>query len=260
MPHPTENSAAFSRSWYLRRLKLLRGMSQQTMHRFDEIGRTTRRRRGDWIFMLGDPSHTIYFLKKGRIKISALSDCGQELLLEIVGPGEIFGDVAAIQGTPRTISAQALDDSLLCEIQRKDFESLLATYPEISSHLLQSLTSRLRRAEAQLLSLISQDVSTRVREALIELIDFESGGQPSLPIKIKITQQDLANLIGASRQKTWQALKELEDLGILRLSYGSILVTAPDKLRNAQIPERDDRPELRLGNSKYSTDAQLPPE
>ena len=96
-------------------------MNQQTMHRFDAIVRTTKRRRGDWIFMLGDPSHTIYFLQKGRIKISALSDCGQELLLEIVGPGEIFGDVAAIQGTVRTTSAQALEDSLLCEIPRKDF-------------------------------------------------------------------------------------------------------------------------------------------
>ncbi len=249
MPHPTESSEVLSRLFYLRRLRLLRGMNQQTMHRFDAIVRTTRRRRGDLIFMLGDPSHTIYFLQKGRIKISALSDCGQELLLEIVGPGEIFGDVAAIQGTPRTTSAQALEDSLLCEIQQKDFECLLATYPEISAHLLKSLTSRLRRAEAQLLSLVSQDVSTRVREALIEFIDCESGAERSLPIKIRITQQDLANLVGASRQKTWQALKELEDWGMLRLSYGSILVTAPDRLRNGQFwresPKRTiSRPEL----------------
>ena len=235
MLQPTESSEVLSRLMYLRRLRLLRGMSQQTMHRFDAIVRTTKRRRGDWIFMLGDPSHTIYFLQKGRIKISALSDCGQELLLEIVGPGEIFGDVAAIQGTARTTSAQALEDSLLCEIPRKDFESLLAIYPDITLHLLESLTSRLRRAEAQLLSLISQDVSTRVREALLEFIDFESEGQPGLPVEIKITQQDLANRVGASRQKTWQALKELEDLGMLRLSYGSILVTAPHKLRDAQI-------------------------
>lgn len=232
MPCPTESSESFSRLDYFRRLRLLRGMSQQTMHHFDAIMRTTRRRRGDWIFMLGDPSHTIYFLRKGRIKISALSDCGQELVLEIVGPGEIFGDVAAIQGTPRTTSAQALEDLVLCEITRKDFEALLAAYPDLSSHLLQSLTARLRRAEAQLLSLISQDVSTRVREALIELIDSESEEQQNLPIKVKITQQDLANRVGASRQKTWQALKQLEDWGVLRLSYGIILVIAPQLLTN----------------------------
>ena len=231
MPPPPENPEVVSRLAYLRRLRL-RGMSQQTRHRFDTLVRTTSRRRGDWIFMVGDPSHTIYFLRKGRIKISVLSDSGQELLLEIVGPGEIFGDVAAIQGTPRTTSAQALEDSLLCEIPQKDFETLLATYPEISSYLLESLTSRLRKAEAQLLSFVSQDVSTRLREALIEFMDFESEDEQSLPIKIKITQQDLANLIGASRQKTSQALKELEDWGIIKLSYGSIFVTAPDKLRS----------------------------
>jgi CRP/FNR family cyclic AMP-dependent transcriptional regulator len=217
-------------------------MSHQTMKRLDAIGRTTNRPRGEWIFMLGDPSNTVYFLRRGRIKISALSDGGQELLLEIVGPGEIFGDVATIQGTPRTTSAQVLDNSLVCEIQRKDFESLLATDPEIASHVLESLTSRLRRAEAQLLSLISQDVSTRVREALIEFVEFESGPDSNAPIRIRITQQDLANLVGASRQKTWQALKELEDGGFLRLSYGSIWVTAPSNLRNARANKRSTEP------------------
>ena len=234
MLREAETANALSRLFYLRRLKLLRGMNPQTMHHFDGMVRTTKRRRREWIFMLGDPSHTIYFLQQGRMKISALSEDGQEVLLEIVGPGEIFGDVAAIQGTPRTVSAQALDDSLLCEIRLEDFESLLATDPDISLYLLKSLTSRLRRAEAQLLDLVCKDVSTRVREALIEFVNCESGTEPSLPIRIRITQQDLANLIGASRQKTWQALKELEDYGILRLSYGSIVVTAPHKLQNTQ--------------------------
>ena len=238
MSLPPETSEVLSRLWYSRRQRLLRGMSHQTMQRLQAIGRTTSRPRGEWIFMLGDPSNTVYVLQRGRIKISALSDCGQELLLEIVGPGEIFGDVATIQGTPRTTSAQVLDNSLVCEIQRKDFESLLATDPEIASHMLESLTSRLRRAEAQLLSLISQDVSTRVREALIEFVEFESDPDSNVPIRIRITQQDLANLVGASRQKTWQALKELEDRGFLRLSYGSIWVTAPHKLRNARVNKR----------------------
>jgi len=183
--------------------------------------------------MLGEPSNSIYFLQEGQVKIGTLSENGQEVLLAIIGPGEIFGDVGAIQGTPRTTFAQALDDAILSEMHRKDFESLLATCPELSVHLLKSLSSRLRKAEAQLLSLICKDVSTRVREALIELIDVES--KP--PVRIGITQQDLANLIGASRQKTWQALRELEDLGVLRLMYRSILVTAPHKLRGDPVLE-----------------------
>ena len=149
---------------------------------------------------------------------------------EIVGPGEIFGQISTILGVPRSTSAQTLEASLLCEIRRKDFELLLAAYPELSLRLLKSAGRRLKKAEAQLLNVICNDISTRVREALVDLIALESGLRPSQPIKIKITQQDLANLIGASRQKTWAALKELEDSGVLRLKYGSILITAPHKL------------------------------
>src|SRR5262249_37063538 len=115
---------------------------------------------------------------------------------------------------------------------QKDFESLLTEYPALALQLLKSVGLRLKKAEAQLLKVICHDVSTRVREALIDLIAVEPGIQPDQPVTIKITQQDLANLIGASRQKTWQALKELEDSSVLRLMYRSILVTAPHKLRS----------------------------
>jgi len=216
-------------------------MCQQGTHEFNGMMRTRKCRRGEWIFVLGDPADSIYVVHEGRLKITALSEDGHEVLHEIIGPGEIFGDTSALLGIPRTTSAQALETSLLCEISRKDFESLLTAYPEMSLQLLKSVGLRLKKAEAQLLNVVCNDVSTRVREALINLISIEQGIQPGQPVRIGITQQDLANLIGASRQKTWQALKELESSGVLRLTYGSILVTAPDKLRNAQPTIRNEQ-------------------
>lgn len=217
------------------RLELLNGISQQTLHRFNAMVRTTRRRRGEWIFVLGDSADNIYLVQKGRMKITALSEDGHEVLHEIVGPGEIFGDTSTILGMPRTTSAQALEASLLYEIRRSDFETLLSMYPELAFQLLKSVGLRLKKAEAQLVNVICNDVSRRVREALIDLIAKEVGVGSDRPIRIKITQQDLANSIGASRQKTWKALKELEDANVLRLSYGSILVLAPQKLRNEHM-------------------------
>ena len=120
---------------------------------------------------------------------------------------------------------------MLAEICRSDFESLLNMFPELSLQLLKSVGLRLKRAEAQLVNVICNDVARRVREALIELMPVRSGARAAPPVTIKITQQDLANLIGASRQKTWQALKELEDSGVLRLMYGGILVTAAHRLQ-----------------------------
>lgn len=238
MTQRTETAYGCSRLSFIGPLQLLNGMSQQAVHDFNAMMRITRRRRGEWIFLLGDPADSIYFLREGRIKITALSEDGQEVLHEIIGPGEMFGDMSAILDIPRTTSAQTLEASLLCKIRRKDFETLLSMYPELSFQLLKSVGLRLKQAEAQLVNVICNDVSRRVRETLINLMVKESGTLPDRPVKIKITQQDLANLIGASRQKTWQTLKELEDSGVLRLMYRSILVIAPNKLRNEHIPYR----------------------
>jgi CRP-like cAMP-binding protein len=226
---------------FTRRLRFFEGMSEEAMHRCNAMMRRTRRRRGEWIYVHGDPADSIYVLQSGRTKITALSEDGHEVVHEILGPGEIFGHTSSLLGIPRTTSAQILETSLLCEIRQKDFESLLTAYPELSLQLLKSVGLRLKKAEAQLLNVICNDVSTRVREALLDLIGFKSGIQPDQPVSVKITQQDLANLIGASRQKTWQALKELEDSSVLQLMYRSILVTAPDKLRNGYSPEPRER-------------------
>jgi len=225
-------------------------MSQQAVHHFNAMVRTSRRRRGEWIFMLGDPADSIYLLRQGRMKITALGVDGHEVLHEIIGPGEIFGETSPILGIPRTTSAQALEASLVCEIRRKDFETLLSMYPELSFQLLKSVGLRLKQAEAQLVNVICNDVSRRVREALIDLMVSESSTPSGQSIKIKITQQDLANSIGASRQKTWQALKELEDSKVLRLMYRSILVIAPQKLRNGHEPDLCMAPKIVTAKAK----------
>lgn len=232
MMHQLTTAYGFSRPSFIGRLESLMGMSQPSLHPFNAMMRITKRRRGDWVFLAGDPADSIYLLQKGRMKLSALGDDGQEVLHEIIGPGDIFGVTSTILGMPRTTSAQARETSLLCEIPRKVLDSLLTAYPELSLLLLKSVGLRLKKTEAQLLNVICNDVSTRVREALIDLIVRESGALPDHPVKIGITQQDLANLIGASRQKTWQALQELEDSGVLKLTYGCISVTAPNKLNS----------------------------
>jgi len=219
-------------------LPLLNGMSQQAVRDFNAMLRTTKRRRGEWIFVPGDSAESIYILREGRIKITALAEGGHEVLHDIISPGEIFGQASLILGIPRTTSAQALEASLLCEIRRKDFETLLSMYPELLFQLLKSAGLRLKQAEAHLVNVMRKDISHRVREALISPMVSESGTTPERPVKIKITQQDLANLIGASRQKTSQALKELSDSSVLRLMHRSILVIAPYKLQNEHTPDR----------------------
>jgi len=239
MTQRTDTAYGDSRVSFTRRLELLNALSQKAMQHFNAIGRTTKRRRGEWIFRFGDPADSIYLLREGRIKVTTSGKDGQEVLHDLIGPSEIFGETSLILGIPRTTSAQAVEPSVLCEIGRRNFETLLRMYPEVWFQLLKSVGLRLKKAEAQLVNVICNDVSLRVRETLIDLIVKESGTKPDRPIKVNITQQDLANLIGASRQKTWQALKELEDSSVLRLSYRSILVIAPNKLYSEELVHRE---------------------
>src|SRR5689334_15714651 len=116
MPQSTETVYDSPASWSVARLDVLRGMSQQAIDQFDTMMRTTKRRRGEWIFVLGDPAESIYLLQEGRVKITTFREDGHELLHKIIGPDEIFGDISTILGTPRTTSAQVCETSLLCEI------------------------------------------------------------------------------------------------------------------------------------------------
>ena len=186
MTHQRETAYGSSRLSFTGPLQLLNGMSQLAVHDFKAMVRTTKRRRGDWIFVLGDSADSIYILREGRIKITALAEGGHEVLHDIIGPGEIFGQASLILGIPRTTSAQVLEASLLYEIRRKSFETLLSMYPELSFQLLKSVVVRLKHAEAQLLNVVCHDISHRVRNTLTDLMVKESGAVPDRPIKIKI--------------------------------------------------------------------------
>ena len=136
MSSSTEVAHGFSKLWFTGRLELLQGLNQEAVHRFSAMMRRTKRQRGEWVFVHGDTADSIYILQKGRMKITALSADGHEVVHEIVRPGEIFGHTSTILGIPRTTSAQTLEPSLLCEIRHKDFESLLTAYPELLLQLL----------------------------------------------------------------------------------------------------------------------------
>ena len=227
--------------WFLRQFNLPMRMSDEEMKIIASVSRMTWRRRGELIFLSGDPSDSIYFLKDGRIKLTGLSEDGHEVLLDVIGPGELFGEIGPIHDMPRTTSAETIEDSLLGEIRENDFETLLATYPKMSLHVLKRVGLRLKKVEARLLSFIAKDVSTRVEEALIDLLDIESTARSSPPFSIGLTQQDLANMIGASRQETSRALRQLENSGALQLKYRRIIITAPHKLHWEQISVKSEK-------------------
>ena len=174
--------------------------------------------------MPGDRADTVYFLKKGRIKLSVLSDSGKEIAIDIIQPGEMFGEFALIDESERTNMTQALDDVTILVFDKRDFAGLIKSQPTLALNYIRMVGDRRRRMEKKLSDITSKEVAARVCELLHEL------SANALPVGevhqslIPLTHQDVASLIGASRQTTTSILNELMRSGFIELGRGWVRI------------------------------------
>lgn len=113
--------------WYLKRIHLFSGLSQSELMEMDRITRMQEVKKRQRIYLVGDLSDTVYLLKKGRVKIASSTPSGKEVTFEILDPGEIFGELEALEDSPR----ETLDDALICAIRREDFTRYLRDHPDL---------------------------------------------------------------------------------------------------------------------------------
>jgi CRP/FNR family transcriptional regulator, cyclic AMP receptor protein len=217
---------------YLKEFNLFTSICDEEMTQVAAATRLARRCRGEFIYLPGESSDKIYFLKTGIVKLTEIVEEGREVLLDIIDRGEIFGEIDALHGCPRAESAQVIQDALLCQIKSRDFGDLLKRYPELAQRVYGLIVLRLRKIEKRLVNLICKDVETRVKEALVDLMS-EKGAEHDRYPHIRLTQQDIADLVGASRQETAKVLKRLEEDDVIRLKYCLVIVKSPDRLRAA---------------------------
>ena len=224
-----------SRLKYIRSIRYLRDVDDADIAHIAASVRITKHGPGQFIYLQGDARQSLYFLQCGRIKLTRIAEDGTELLLDIVSPGEMFGEVGAILNEARSDSAQALEEVLLCEMASPGFHDLLISHPGVSYRILKRVTCRLHETERRLARVTYQDVGTRIRETLADLANTKLTDSQSSTFIVRMTQQDLASLIGASRQETSKALKKLKQEGIIDLKYRSIIVKSLGRLREGAI-------------------------
>ena len=214
-----------------KRIPIFSGLSREAINYLATVIRIVTHARGEFIYLPGDTCETVYFVQNGKIKLTMISEDGAEAALQIVSRGGMFGEIDAILAQPRSTSARVLEDAELCEMTRVDFQAMLDRYPQLASNILRRVAIRLRQIENRLVSLMGKDVGARVKETLVDLTKTQAKDSLKAPIIVSITQQDLADLIGASRQETAKALKKLKDDNTIELKYRSIVVKSTDKLR-----------------------------
>lgn len=208
---------------YNPRVQIFSGLRPEDMSHITAHARSLRRARGEFIYMPGDRSDFVYILKQGRIKLSVLSESGKEIAIDIIQPGEIFGEFALVDESPRSNLAQALDDVLIWVFSKHDFAQLLTTQPKLSLSYIRLVGDRRRRMEKKLSDITSKPVSSRVCELLHE-ISTSRPETESTDHLVPLTHHDVASLIGAARQTTTTVLNDLERRNIIELGRGWIRV------------------------------------
>jgi len=188
--------------------------------------------RGERLFSEGDTGDKLYIILSGKIKLTKAAPDGRENLLSVHGPGEMFGELSLFDPIPRTSSATAVTDAQLAGIAHDDLRAWLSTRPEVAMHLLQALAQRLRRINEVKADLVFTDVPGRVAKALLDLSDrFGVQTPDGVQVNHDLTQEELAQLVGASRETVNKALADFAARGWIQLAAKSVLVTDTDRLR-----------------------------
>lgn len=188
--------------------------------------------RGASVFHEGDDGDQLYVILSGKIKLGRTAPDGRENLLAILGPGEVFGEMALFNPAPRSASATAVSATSLAGLRHENLRKVIYSSPEVSMQLLGALARRLSRTNESLADLVFSDVPGRVAKALLDLADrFGRPTADGLLVAHDLTQEELAQLVGASRETVNKALAEFVQRDWIRLENRAVIILDLQRLR-----------------------------
>jgi CRP/FNR family transcriptional regulator len=188
--------------------------------------------RGQTLFKEGDPGDRLYVVTEGKVKLGRTAVDGRENLLAVMGPGEMFGELSLFDPGPRTATATAVTDTTLHGLGHADLQPWLTEHPQVAAQLLAALARRLRRTNEAMADLVFSDVPGRVAKALLDLAQrFGVPADDGLRVTHDLTQEELAQLVGASRETVNKALADFAGRGFLRLEGRAVVILDLERLR-----------------------------
>lgn len=172
--------------------------------------------KGNILFMQGDQSNHLYIVRYGRVKLYEASKCGRQQIVRILEQGEFFGELSLFRDERHSLNAEALEDTGLCLIPREDFKNLIKDNPEMSLRIMQAMSERLASAENFIVDLTLKNIEERIASWLIDMADKQ--GVPTeqgIRISVKLSRQELANLLGTTIETVSRKLTKLQSEGII---------------------------------------------
>jgi len=216
----------------LRRAPLFEGLDEESARALRRQMLDVKLSRGEHLFLEGQDGDRLYVVMDGKLKLTRAAADGRENLLSVVGPGEMFGELSLFDPGPRTATATAVTESRLYALSHPDLKPWLTGRPEVALSLLRQLSRRLRRTNEVVGDLVFSDVPGRVAKALLDLSSrFGVPSEEGLHVAHDLTQEELAQLVGASRETVNKALADFAGRGWLRLEARAVVLLDVERLQ-----------------------------
>src|SRR5262245_32292157 len=215
--------------WYLKLCPLFEHLTPEESRRLESRARARTFAKKTVIYFPDQPGESVLLLARGRVKILSLTPGGRETIFAFIEPGELFGELAVLDAAPRNEYAEAVEESLTLAIPRDEVIALMARRPDVALAVTKLIGLRRRRVEARLKNLLFRSTRERTAAVLVELT--ESHGRqvgPYWEIDLRLSHQDLANLIGATRETVTLTLGQLQSAGPIRVAGRRVAVLNPD--------------------------------
>jgi CRP/FNR family cyclic AMP-dependent transcriptional regulator len=190
-------------------------------------------RKGEVIFREGEPAERLFLIDTGRIKLTIASPAGQELLVAVVGRGNIFGELAIIDRGPRAMNARAMEESRVYALASDVFWTMLENRHALARRLLELMARRLRRADQNSQDLVFFDAPTRLARRLLDLAEEHgdpTGDGQALRITVKVTQDEIAQMIGVTRESANRLINSFAGRGWIDWNDGYPILLHPEDL------------------------------
>ena len=221
---------ALSADTIIERNSLFRGLPRETLARIASLAARRAYEKDTVIFMRGDPGDSLCGVATGRVRISSSGRGGKEVFLNIMEPGDAFGEIALLDGSPRTATATAMARTELIVIPREAFSALVQSQPQLAAHLIQLLCKRVRWTAQMMEDTALLSVPARLAKRLLSLATA-FGREAESGTKVIISQEELAQFLGLSRQIVNQHLQTWRGQNWISLGRGSITLENPQALR-----------------------------
>lgn len=228
--HTHEENQIHEHTNCIRIVPIFNHLDDDTMDKIGEKVITRTYSKGELIYQAGDIDQTLYIVNKGQIRIYRLSESGKEQIIRVLNPGYFTGERALFEeASEREEYAEAMRDTVVCTISKKDFQEIIQNYPAISVELLNEMSKRLAQSEKQTASVAVESVTNRIILYLEENLDPEAGNSPT--VELPMQRKDIASYLGTTPETLSRKFLELEEAGLIQqLAKNRIKINDLDEL------------------------------